>query len=525
MPDDAPNNPSPSPGPPKIDLEPQDILQSIADADPGPVATAPDSTATPALDQPRTVVVPGAVQSHTVTLPGPLQFPPPDPPAEVQSNWMSALGPSYAGLAMQASDPGDFVGYTGMNMAPGDPGDFGEHITAEAAMSLLPSVLLAAVARPAVDYLYKIIDAIPAAIRRPLEKEFGLLLDYGNSLAGAAIKPLTDQTIDKFVGDGSRLPPAVDLPIQGFSQTYESCAETAVATILKSDGEPVALADVDTQSSIYDGTSGQVDMEFRRRGFTCINGPGDMTRLKAFIAAGYPVMVSVGWEGGGGHFAVVTGYDDNTKQLTIQNWDAEGHTTFRGAKPTFDEFDQDWARHLRLMTAVVPQRDPRLEPLMQMGDLRRPTITYPGFTLNDFFVTGDGKVFVEGAYRYVGDKIDVTVKVNFDTSQQTWESRIGGSLSLRQTLAPGWFVECTVTKMSLQGRTDDWTSFKTAPVSIYGALEGPGFELKMGTEQGGFQASFKEDLSKWFAGMGVQLSASVDDQGNYKVSGMISGTW
>jgi len=504
------------------DLEPASVLQEIADA--GSNATAQSDSGTQPGAQ--TVTVPGLSGSHTVTLPGPLDFPPPAPVDEAQANWLQTLGPSFAALAMQASsDPGNFAGYAGLDLQPGDPGTFAQHINAEAALSLLPAAILASVARPAVDYLYKLIDYIPEAIRRPLEKEFGLLLDFGTGMAGAATAPLVDQSVGKFFPDGSGLPQTANIPIQGFSQTYESCAETAVATILKADGAPVALADIDTQSVGYDGTSSQVDMEFRRRGFTCVNGPGDLLKLKAFVAAGYPVMVSVGWQGGGGHFAVVTGYDDQSQTLTIQNWDGQGGTMVWGQKPSYQEFDGDWARHLRLMTAVVPRQDPRLDALVQMGDLRRPTVIYPGFTLSDFFVTGDGKVFVEGAYRYVSDKIDVTVRVNFDSSQDSWEKRFGGTLALRQTIAPGWFVECDITKMSLLGKADDWTSLKSAPISIYGALDGPGFELRMGTEQGGFQMSFKKQFEDTFCGLGVALNASIDDNGNYKVTGTISGTW
>jgi hypothetical protein len=513
---------------PAPDLFPQAVIQQVADAPTGPSSAPPpaDGAAQPDFFASSTIDVPGPIAGHTVEAPGAFAFlKTPATPEEAAPAWMRTLGPSFAGLALAAGDPGDFTGYAGLDMQYGDPGTFGEHITAEAAMAMLPSVLLASVVRPAVDWLYQIIDHIPEAIRRPFEKEFGLLLDFGTSMVGAAATPLVDQTVAKFFPGGQGLPASHDIPIQGFSQTYLSCGETAVATILKFEGEPVALSDIDTQSVGYDGTSSQVDMEFRRRGFTCVNGPGDLDKLKAFVASGYPVMVSVGWAGGGGHFAVVTGYDDASKQLTIQNWDAEGHTQFQGSKPSYDEFDQDWARHMRLMTAVVPRKEPRLDQLVQMGSVRRETPIYPGFSLSDFFVTQDGKVFVEGAYRYVGDSTDVTVKLNFDSSEKSFERDIGGSLALRQSIAPGWYVQCQVTKMSLQGRADDWSSFKTAPISIYGALQGPGFELRMGTEQGGFQVSLKDQIETAFCNLGVQLNASVDDQGNYKVTGTISGTW
>src|SRR5207249_2230751 len=120
----------------------------------------------------------------------------------------------------------------------------------------------------------------------------------------------------------------------------------------------------------------------------------DLVKLRAFLAAGLPVMVSVGWKSGGGHYAVVSGYDDFTGKLTIESWDGRGR---EDAQVDYQAFSDAWARHGNQMTAVLPQRDPRLEPLLRAGDPRRPTEIPEGFSLSNFWVSRQGKVYVEAA--------------------------------------------------------------------------------------------------------------------------------
>jgi hypothetical protein len=79
--------------------------------------------------------------------------------------------------------------------------------------------------------------------------------------------------------------------------------------------------------------------------------------------------------------------------------------------------------------------------------------------------------------------------------------------------------------MSLKGQDDNWSSFSTAPVSVYGTVDGPGFQLKAGGERGAYQASVAADLGKFVSGLGAQANVSVDADGSYKVMGMISGTF
>jgi hypothetical protein len=176
------------------------------------------------------------------------------------------------------------------------------------------------------------------------------------------------------------------------------------------------------------------------------------------------------------------------------------------------------------MTAVLPQKDPRLDALLQAGDPRRPTQIYPGFSLTDLWVTQQGTVYVEGAYRYIGKTTDVTLRVSFDSSETGLARRLNGSIAVQQKIADDWLVGIRIEKMSLQGRADDWSSFTTAPISVYGTLQGPGFELRAGEEQGAIQASIAADLGKVMAGLGLAASASVDADGTWRVMATLSGT-
>ncbi len=484
----------------KIDLFPKNIMQSIADA-----GTPPPEQQGPPPPAAGTMRVPGWYKSKDITLDGPFDFPLPQSKQESDDNRADLLGPTYAGIATP----------------PGDPGSFQDHISAEAALSMLPAALIGAVARPAVDYVYKLLDYIPEALRRPFEKAFGLLIDNAMSGATGAVMPLVGASVDKFYPGGQGLPSSAQVQIQTYSQTEFSCAETAAASILKATGEPVSLADVDTQLPFVSGTSGLVDQEFKRRGLSLITGPGDLTKLKTFLANKYPVMISVGWESGGGHMCVVSGYDDVGKTVTINNYDAEGGVY----KVPYDEFLANWNRHMDYMTVVLPQRDTRLNDLNKAGDLRRPDQIYEGLTLSDFYVNQDGQVFVEGAYRYVTPYTDITVRVNFDQSESNIERQFNGSIAIKQQLATGWYMGLTIEKMSLRGKDDNWSSFATAPLSIYASLKAPGFEIKAGAEHGGFQASIAADLGKLIAGLGMNVNFSMDADKTWRLYATITGTF
>jgi hypothetical protein len=507
--DDAPPDEPPPPdlSGPKIDLFPNSVLQPIADAGTAKTATATATatvtatTTATATNDPNVVRVPGWLGGHDLRIPGPFEFPAPAV-EERDDNRAQWLGPAYEGLAYPPTDV---------------ESEFPDHITAEAALSLLPAALIGALAKPAVDYIYKLIDLIPEALRRPFEKAFGLMIDNAMSAVDALTTPLVDASVDKFYGDGKNLPPSANIPIRAYSQTEFSCGETAAATILKWAGVPTSLEDPDTQFPV-NGTSALVDEEFRRRGLTLVSGPGDLNKLKAFLANNYPVLVSIGWESGGGHLCVASGYDNATHTITLVNYDAEGGVV----KVDENDFAKNWARHLYYMSAVLPRRDARLDEVAQAGDLRRPTPIYEGLTLSDFYVSPESKVFVEGAYRFVTDWTDITMRVNFDQSEEGLARQFGGSLAIQQKLATGWFLGLTVEKVSLRGQNDDWSSFSTAPISIYGSLKAPGFELKAGAEHGGFQASLVADLGHFIAGLGIAVNVSVDPDQGYRIYGTLS---
>ncbi len=450
-------------------------------------------------DGPKIDLFPAETLSKIATPTEPLVVPPAAAP-DADAKCRDLFGPLYAAVTVP----------------PGAPGGLADALAAEGALAVLPAALLGPLARPLVEGAYSIVDKIPEAIRRPFEKDLGLLIDNALSFLSDAAYPLVGATLDKF---GATLPPSVKLDVQAFAQMYNSCGETASATILKAEGVPIAVGDVDTQIDGYPGTSGQQAMELRRRGLTVVSGPGDRDRLRTLVAAGMPVMVQVGWPSGGGHFAVVSGYDDVAQTFTIRNWDGKGGTIDVG----YREFETDWARAAHLMTAALPRRDPRFDGLEQAADWRRPTPIYQGLTLSDLWVTERGEVYVEGAYRYASDDTDVTVRVGFDSSEVGLARRLNGSVAVRRRLGDGWFVGLQITKLSVKGVDDDWHHFDTAPLAAYATVEGPhGFSVSAGGERGGFQAALAAQL---FGSLGLSANASVDADGTWRVTATLAGTW
>jgi hypothetical protein len=483
------------------DLFPKDTLNRLAS----------DTLAPPTSDGGRShtasdgLRVPGASGGHDLQIPGPLAFPQPSPLVSEQ-NRKSCLGPIYAAIATPPSEWSS---------------SFNDQVNAEAAMSLLPAAMIGPAIKPAIDRVYRWLDRIPASVRRPIERDFGLLVDNALSLLDASTSPLVDQTVAHFYPDGTGLPASADLHLQSFPQFKYACAETAAATILKSDGVPVALGDVDTQLSGFDGNSGILDAEFKRRGLTLVSGVGNLTKLKAFVANGYPVMVSIGWQQGGGHAVVVSGYDDAQGQLIIDNWDGAGGSN----RVAYRDFLPDWERRANIMTAVVPTRDPRLDALARAGDLRRPDSIAPGISLSDFFVTDDKKVFVEAAYRYVTGATDLTVRVSYNSDAATVAQQLNGSIALTQKLADGWTLGIKIIKLSLRRVDDDWQSVRGAPLAVSMSLGGPGFSIAVGEERGGFQGAFTADLGRFVAGLGLEVNVSVDAHGVWNLFANISGTF
>ncbi len=184
-----------------------------------------------------------------------------------------------------------------------------EQLEGEAALAAIPAALLAGAAKPAIEAGYGVIDRVPAALRRPLEKNFGLLIDTALAAPGAAISPVVGSTLDSAARESGR-PSSAELRVPTYGQITMGCGETAAATILKAQGEPLSLADVDTQVAATGGNL-LMDQEFRRRGLSLVTGAGDMGKLKSLVSSGYPVMVSIArGPTGSDHYAVVTGYDD-----------------------------------------------------------------------------------------------------------------------------------------------------------------------------------------------------------------------
>lgn len=446
----------------------------------------------------------------------PVRFDPPPAP-DVARARTALLGPTYAALTQSFGAD-----------APASGDDL---LRAEAALGAVPALLLASAAKPVSDRVERVLQHIPDVVRRPFQKLFGLLIDSGIAAATGAVQALLDQSVRGFDPAGGSLPARVDLPIESISQLDTSCGETAVAMILKASGEPVLLGEVDTQMSApvwaagVGGSSLLVDREFARRGLTAISGVSDGARVKRFLASGLPVMVSVGWANGGGHFAVLSGYDDARGTYRVRNWMANGATVDVPAA----EFETAWGRHFNLMTAVVPRRDPRLEKLLKQAEGRAPAAVARGFSVTDFWCDPK-RLFVEAAYRWVTSATDVTVKVSFNSEGLRWgaaeEMRwLNGSIAVRQRVASGWYVGLRVEKLSLRNSPDEWQTFRATPVGAAMSVEGPGFNLAVAAERGGVQASLAVALGRSLADLGLKVNVSVTDQGTYNVAGVLAGVW
>jgi len=460
----------------------------------------------------------GSLDAHPVApRPGqPVRFDPP-PAANVARARAALLGPTYAALTQSF----------GADLPPS--GD--DLLRAEAALGAVPALLLASAAKPISERVEGVINRIPEAVRRPFQKMFGILIDSGIAAATGAAQSLLDAAVRGYDPASAALPGRVDLPIESISQLDTSCGETAVAMILKASGEPVLLGEIDTQMSMPQWAAGAgganllVDREFARRGLTAITGVSDTARVKRFLASGLPVMVSVGWANGGGHYAVLSGYDQASGTLRIRNWSANGATE----DVRVADFEAAWARHFNIMTAVVPRRDPRMEKLLKQAEGRAPAGVPKGFSITDFWCDPK-RLFVEAAYRWVTPTTEVTVKVSFNSEGLRWGSAdemrwLNGAVAVRQRVARGWYVGLRVEKLSLRNSPDEWQTFRATPVGAAVSVEGPGFNLAVAAERGGVQGSLAVSLGRSLADLGLRVNVSVTDQGTYNVAGVLAGTW
>src|SRR5579871_2897949 len=85
----------------------------------------------------------------------------PAAPDDAEAKRREVFGPLYGAITVPSSAGGDLQ----------------QQLQAEGALALLPAALLGPLAKPLVDGAYKIVDYLPEAIRRPFEKDLGLLID------------------------------------------------------------------------------------------------------------------------------------------------------------------------------------------------------------------------------------------------------------------------------------------------------------------------------------------------------------
>jgi hypothetical protein len=95
---------------------------------------------------------------------------------------------------------------------------------------------------------------------------------------------------------------------------------------------------------------------------------GDLTLLKQFIAAGFPVLVEKGFEGSGfngwmGHYEVLTGYNDDKNKFTAQD-----SYIMPDLPVPYDQLEEYW-RHFNYTFIVIYSSDRYQEVLTLLGPL------------------------------------------------------------------------------------------------------------------------------------------------------------
>ena len=392
---------------------------------------------------------------------------------------------------------------------------FKDYFKAKAAIEDVAAAVMGMILRPVADKAYQFVDFIPASIRRPFDRAVGILLDNLVSPASYILPVLDDVT--------SELPQNYNLNIPAYPQVKNGCGETMLATWFKQEGIPMPLGEVDTQLPFFTGTNLTEEAEFRKRGFSVVSGPGTFEGVKTYIAHGYPVMASIGWASGGGHYVIISGYDDITQTLTIDNYYASGSID----KIPYKEFRDNWERHKNLMTVVYPHRDHRMKGLQQAGIISREAEIQEGLSLSDFWVNQRLQFFIEVAYRYRGTKNDLTIQLHW--MQSEWEYSladcIGGRISYVHRFNENTSLKVDVEKLTIKDRDDTDLDGLLRSMSVYFSLKHKEFSGRIGYEREAFQGAIQIELNSHLAKLGAEARISVTTSGNYSVFIGAQGTF
>lgn len=385
---------------------------------------------------------------------------------------------------------------------------FDDYFQARAAATELPRMLAGMLLEPAAELGYRLVDAIPPFVRRPFDRALGILLDTAVNL------PTTLLPVDAL--DPGALPADVDLGLPVYPQIRNSCGETMLATWLKGHGVPIALGELDTQLPFFPGSAMLQEEELRKRGFSLVTGPGTLDDLRAYLAHGHPVLVDLEWADGGGHFAVVRGYDDTRREVIVDSYNADGKV----ARIPYDRFLADWGRRGRRMTVVSPQRDRRLDALRAAGRISRDAEVQEGLSISDVWLTRRLEMFLELAYRLRGTRDDLTIRLNINTSEGSLgiADMLGGSIRWVHALPDGTQLEVYVEKLSTKG-PGDAESLETLlrNMAAYVAVRRQELSVRAGWERGAWQAEIQAGMSGALAGVGVEARLSVQPDGGWAV--------
>lgn len=205
-------------------------------------------------------------------------------------------------------------------------------------------------------------DATPLGTAKPA---VGKLADMVN---------LNDQTPNKSVNNPDPLPASMILPSPAFDpnkdyQTWNNCGPATLALALRFWGwegdqnviSAVLKPEAQDKNVNVEELAWYVE-QYLRNLHAEIRVGGDLSTLKRFIAAGFPVLIEgafklekPAWPGDdlwAAHYLLVTGYDEETAQFTVQD-------SFYGPDRlvSFDQLQNDWKAFNNVYLVVYPEAE------------------------------------------------------------------------------------------------------------------------------------------------------------------------
>ena len=147
---------------------------------------------------------------------------------------------------------------------------------------------------------------------------------------------------------------AAPLAVPFVPQGKDTCGAAALAMVLRYWGQEAGhdeIAGALLEPELRGIAGSKLEAFARGRGMTAIAHAGDLDHLRGHIGKGRPLIVAWAMGGGRYHDVVVTGVDDDKREVVV-------HDPARGAsrRVGFEPFERRWAKAGRWTLLVVPAR-------------------------------------------------------------------------------------------------------------------------------------------------------------------------